>query len=62
MWKSLRPRPFVWETILFFVGLALQIGGWVSHTIAYIFFGIAFALLVYDIISQIKTRGEDSPK
>jgi hypothetical protein len=56
MSKWWHPRPFIWEAILFLVGLALQIGGWVNPTIAYILFGAAFALLIYDVIGWQKNK------
>jgi hypothetical protein len=61
MRKFWRPRPWIWEAILFLVALALQIGGWVSHMIAYILFAAAFLLLVYDIVSRLKNRRRGQP-
>jgi len=42
--------------ILWLVGIALNIGGWVSHTIAYVLFGVAFAWSLYTGIYWWKNR------
>ena len=60
-----RPKLPLWFTpgivlniVLWLVGLALQIGGWTSHTIAYIIFGIAFVLTIAYVVYWLRHRNQ----
>jgi membrane-bound ClpP family serine protease len=47
---------FVGNAILWIVGIALQIGGWVSQPIAYILFSVAFVWSILMLIYWLKSR------
>ena len=51
-------KNFVGNGLLWLVGLAMQIGGWVSHTIAYVLLGVAFTWTLCTCIYWWRHRGE----
>jgi hypothetical protein len=48
--------------ILWLVGLAMQIGGWVSHTIAYILLAIAAIWSLCSVVYWRKNKGKKQPE
>lgn len=51
--------------IVWLVGLAVQIGGWVSHIVAYVLFGIAFVWSLYTFVYWLAHKGKkqlETPK
>lgn len=52
-WLSPKTMGFVLPLL---VGAALQLGGWLNHTIAYILFGLAFVWAILALIRWLKSR------